>query len=99
MYSGGKRHTKPKVAREREALGGHNPRAAHGRHVEDGMVGFRLAEHPCAMPCAMRRPTRNHVRLVSGVAGKLTVAASRPLWIAMSDSRVGSIERSSLVSV
>jgi hypothetical protein len=68
-----------RVAREREALGVHNPRAGRGRHVEDGMVGFLLAEHPCAM----QRPTRNHVRLVSGVAGKLTVAASRPPWITM----------------
>lgn len=78
-YSGGKRKTKPKgtLAREREALGEHNPRGARGRHVEDG--GFSFAEHPCAT----QRPTRNDVRLVSGVAGKMTVAASRPRWITM----------------
>ena len=40
-------------------------------------AGSSFAAHPCA---TQRRP-RNDVRLVSGIAGKLTVAASRPPWI------------------
>lgn len=58
-------------------MGEHNPRGARGRHVEDG--GLSFADHPCAT----QRPTRNDVRLASGFAGKLTVAASRPPWITM----------------
>ena len=78
MYSsGGKRKTKPKVtlAREREALGEHSPRGARGCHVEDGGLSF------ADRPCTTQRPTRNDVRLVSGVAGKMTVAALGPPWI------------------
>jgi hypothetical protein len=40
MYSGGKRHTKPKVTLARSTrargVGEHNPRGARGGHAEDG---------------------------------------------------------------
>lgn len=56
MYSEGKRQASPESSTRARGAGGHNPPTAHGRHVEDGIVGLRMAEHPCAIAATDQEP-------------------------------------------
>jgi hypothetical protein len=95
MYSGGKRHAQAEgylstqhASERRWGSTTHTALVAAMRRT----AGSSFAEHPCA--------TKDDIRLASGVAGKLTVAASRPSWITM--VRLvwfGSTEESNAVAV
>jgi hypothetical protein len=55
MYSVGKEETpgKTRLKHASKALGGAHSR---GRHVEEGIVDFCSAEHPCAMRATDQEP-------------------------------------------
>jgi hypothetical protein len=79
MYSGGKRHTKPKGSTRERGVGGAQPTSRPWPPCGGRDGGFS----PRRASLRYAALDQEHARLVSGVTGKVTVAASRPPWITM----------------